>query len=176
MVAARDIKVGENIFKEAPLTFGPSENTKPICLGCYKSVSMTSPRCSACGFPMCSKDCPDIKFHKKFECAAFVKHNFKVNADLIDYESRTEPVYEAISAIRTFLVQKLNPEIWPLIWMQMSHLSQRNSSEFWKKGSINCTISNSIKFYYKTNFLFLLGNIEIIIFGYYILDASVMHK
>ena len=143
MVAARDIKVGEIIFKEAPLTFGPSETTKPMCLGCYKSVSMTSPRCNACGFPMCSKECQHIKFHKKFECAAFEKHKFKVNADLIDYESISEPAYGAISAIRTLLVQKLNPEIWPLIWMQMSHLSQRNNSDFWKKGTINYTHKHS---------------------------------
>ena len=40
MVASRDIKAGEPIFKEAPLTFGPSESTKPLCLGCYKPVSL----------------------------------------------------------------------------------------------------------------------------------------
>ena len=33
MVASRDIKAGEIVFKEAPLTFGPSETSKPICLG-----------------------------------------------------------------------------------------------------------------------------------------------
>ena len=33
MVASRDIKAGETVFKEAPLTFGPSESSKPICLG-----------------------------------------------------------------------------------------------------------------------------------------------
>ena len=41
MVAARDIKPGEIIFKEDPLTFGPSDNTPPICLGCYKKYIRT---------------------------------------------------------------------------------------------------------------------------------------
>jgi len=39
MVASRKIKSGEIIFKDRPLTFGPSEGTKPVCLGCYKCVT-----------------------------------------------------------------------------------------------------------------------------------------
>ena len=80
---------------------------------------------------MCSKECPNIKIHKTFECSAFQQNNFKVNADLFNYES-SEAIYSIISPIRTLLMKKLKPEIWPLIWMQMSHLSQRQESDFWK--------------------------------------------
>ena len=39
MVASRDIKAGEVIFQESPLTFGPSDgNNNPVCLGCYKKL------------------------------------------------------------------------------------------------------------------------------------------
>ena len=131
MVASRDIKAGEFIFKEAPLTYGPSETTKPICLGCYNSVTVKSPRCDKCGYPMCSAECSDKKVHKNFECQIFQQNNYKVNADFFKYDS-TEPAYSIISPIRTFLVQKLNPQLWPLIWMQMSHLTLRRKSDFWK--------------------------------------------
>ena len=36
MVASRDIRAGEVIFEEMPLTFGPSDNSRPVCLGCYQ--------------------------------------------------------------------------------------------------------------------------------------------
>ena len=36
MVASRDIRAGEVIFEELPLTFGPSDNSRPVCLGCYQ--------------------------------------------------------------------------------------------------------------------------------------------
>merc|ERR1719422_2743662 len=52
MVATREIKPGETIFTEKPLSFGPSENTKPVCIGCYSSnITKDSPRCKYCGFP-----------------------------------------------------------------------------------------------------------------------------
>ena len=80
---------------------------------------------------MCSKECANNKIHKNFECNAFRQNNFKVNADLFNYES-SEVIYSIISPIRTLLTKKLRPELWPLIWMQMSHLSQRQESDFWK--------------------------------------------
>lgn len=72
MVAAKNIKAGEIIFKEAPLTFGPSEITKPLCLACYKPVTIESPTCELCGFPMCSKECCKAPIHKENECEALV--------------------------------------------------------------------------------------------------------
>ena len=42
MVAARNIKAGEIVLKEMPLTFGPSENTKPLCLSTFQPVTAKS--------------------------------------------------------------------------------------------------------------------------------------
>ena len=79
MVATRDIKPGEVIFTEAPLSFGPSENTKPICLGCYNPIiSRNSPCCKRCGFPVCSDQCSQIPEHRDFECSALFNNNYKV--------------------------------------------------------------------------------------------------
>ena len=40
MVASRDIRAGEVIFEELPLTFGPSDNSRPVCLGCYQVLHL----------------------------------------------------------------------------------------------------------------------------------------
>lgn len=64
MVASRNISAGETIFVEAPLTFGPSEETKPVCLGCYERVESAKVVCRRCGFPMCSKACAEVEEHK----------------------------------------------------------------------------------------------------------------
>ncbi len=132
LVAARNIQAGEIIFKEAPLTFGPLEITKPICLGCYTRVTLQSPSCDGCGFPMCSNECANSKTHKDLECAAFSQNGYKVNAATFNYEEE-ELTYSVISPIRTLMLKKLNPDSWNLAWMQMSHLAKRKEFDFWKQ-------------------------------------------
>lgn len=127
MVASREIKAGEVIFKELPLTFGPSEMTRPVCLGCYKEVDIRTPTCDKCGFPMC---CDKIKVHQEFECSTFGKNNYKVNASTFNF-GEDEPAYSVISPLRTFILQSKNPELFNLVWMQMSHLAKRRESQFW---------------------------------------------
>ena len=80
MVATRDIKPGEVIFTEKPLSFGPSENTKPVCIGCYSpTITIDSPRCKRCGFPVCSEKCSQIPEHRDYECSVLQKNNYKVS-------------------------------------------------------------------------------------------------
>lgn len=38
MVASRDLKAGDVIFKDDALVVGPKTITEPVCLGCYKRV------------------------------------------------------------------------------------------------------------------------------------------
>ena len=127
MVAARNIKAGEIVLKEMPLTFGPSENTKPLCLSTFQPVNAQSPTCPICGFPLLSPS----KIHTEFECEAFQKHGYKVNASTLNYEGE-EPIYSVISPIRTLKMREKRPELWNLVWMQMSHLSKRKESNYWK--------------------------------------------
>ena len=84
MVATRDIKPGEVIFVEEPLSYGPSENTKPVCIGCYSpKISQNSPCCKRCGFPVCSESCSEIPEHRDYECSVLFKNNYKVKHQLI---------------------------------------------------------------------------------------------
>ena len=130
MVAARKIKAGEIILQELPLTFGPSEITKPLCLGTYQPVTAQTPTCEYCGFPLISTS----KIHQEFECQAFQDHGYKVNASTFNFEGE-EPVYSVISPIRTLKLREKNPALWNLVWMQMSHLKKRQESKFWKAKS-----------------------------------------
>ena len=54
VVATRDIKAGEVIFEEQPVTAGPKQFTPPVCLGCFDPVD-GSFVCPRCGWPMCSQ-------------------------------------------------------------------------------------------------------------------------
>ncbi len=87
MVASRDIKAGEVIFEEAPLTFGPSENSRPVCLGCYTTLRKLNYFCSKCGFPMCEKRCQEIREHKDFECKVFQEKLYKADKKKFRYLS-----------------------------------------------------------------------------------------
>ena len=131
VVAARNIKAGEVVMKEAPLSYGPNDITKPICLGCCAPVTIKSPTCDICGFPMCSKECTNSKVHKEFECEALKKHGYKVDASTFNFGG-VELTYAIISPIRTFMLREKHPDLWNLTWMQMSHLDKRKKLNFWK--------------------------------------------
>ncbi len=65
VVAARDIKAGEVIIEEQPVTVGPKQFTVPVCLGCYRDLfEEDSVWCSKCGWPLCSSDCQEAPIHK----------------------------------------------------------------------------------------------------------------
>ena len=109
------------------ILFGPSENTKPLCLSCYQPVNIQTPTCKLCGFPLCCES----KIHTEFECESFQKHGYKVNASTFNFDSE-EITYAVISPIRTLKLREKNPKLWNLVWMQMSHLTKRQESKFWK--------------------------------------------
>ena len=68
LVAGRDIVDGDTILEEYPLVAGPLyTRSRPVCLGCLKLVGPDSPRCSSCGFPLCSRACETSKLHRA-EC------------------------------------------------------------------------------------------------------------
>lgn len=59
VVAARDIPAGTVIMDDHPVAYGPKQNTRPICLGCYKLVN-GSYRCTKCQLPLCGKACQEV--------------------------------------------------------------------------------------------------------------------
>ena len=67
VVATRDIKAGEVIMEEPPITIGPKQYTAPVCLGCYVPVDAKN-RCDRCQWPLCSPACGQMTIHR-LECA-----------------------------------------------------------------------------------------------------------
>ncbi len=82
MVASRDIRPGEVIFKESPITFGPMDTSRPVCLGCYQTVTKFSPKCNGCHFPCCSDSCSQNDQVRKFD-------ETKTKNHLNDYSCKT---------------------------------------------------------------------------------------
>merc|ERR1719234_882261 len=76
MVAVRDIKPGELIMEERPLTFGPIAS--PVCLGCHKTLQQKKILCALCGWPMCSEKCSQRSPHVDLECDLFSKIGWRV--------------------------------------------------------------------------------------------------
>ena len=59
LVATKDVEEGELILNESPMVVGPRQLTKPVCLGCHKELTPSSPGtpCLRCQWPMCSPAC-----------------------------------------------------------------------------------------------------------------------
>ena len=104
MVAARAIKPGEIILTEHPLTFGPMDTSRPICLGCYNPVTDQSPRCRSCNYPMCSEACSEAKEHKDYECKFFAEKGFKADPSKFNFDEE-ELSYAIVSPVRYFNLQ-----------------------------------------------------------------------
>jgi hypothetical protein len=76
VVATRDIKAGEIIIEEQPVTAGPKQFTPAVCLGCFDPVD-GSYVCSGCGWPMCGSECEKRSKLHGVECAVLAKCKFK---------------------------------------------------------------------------------------------------
>merc|ERR1712083_170739 len=85
MVAARDIKAGEVIMEDIPLTYGPVVFTgnlvgcRPVCLSCSHWVT-GSYLCDGCNWPMCGESCARAPIHKIQECSVFQENHFLLDA------------------------------------------------------------------------------------------------
>jgi hypothetical protein len=59
MVATRNLKAGELIFREKALVCGPKEGSIPLCLTCYSPLGQYV-RCTECNIPFCSARCENV--------------------------------------------------------------------------------------------------------------------
>jgi len=134
MVAVRDIKAGEVIMEDVPLTFGPvcSNGTAPVCLGCYKTLQREQQvLCASCGWPMCSAACSQRNPHQQLECSLFSKLSWRVDAAKFDYSGEPEPTYSCISPIRALMLREKDPQRWQMVWSLMSHKEARQKMSYW---------------------------------------------
>jgi len=131
MVALRDIKAGETIMEDVPLTYGPlcSSGIKPMCLGCYRAVD-GSITCEICGWPMCSIKCSNRPQHRDQECQLFKDKGFRLDASKLNYKE-PEPAYSCVSPLRALLLKHSDPDRWSMIWSLMSHNEARRKEDYW---------------------------------------------
>jgi MYND finger len=111
MVAARDLKAGEVLFREFAVVHGPKMLSHPICLGCHKTLTPSTSkatfyRCSRCAWPLCSKACESLEPHVD-ECQLMSAKHYKcpIKGNCVNVHS--EAIYCLIFPLR-FLLLKLN--------------------------------------------------------------------
>lgn len=80
VVATRDLKAGEVIIEEPPVTVGPKQFTPVVCLGCSIPIEIVRV-CSGCGWPMCSEECAKNSALHQLECKHLANCKFKPKPD-----------------------------------------------------------------------------------------------
>ena len=94
LIAQCDFEPGDVILMLPSLVAGPGRDKAPVCLGCLKAngqvkyipnpesffgfdtQTVTLSECSACSWPICSKECQESESHKT-ECHVLSKSGFK---------------------------------------------------------------------------------------------------
>lgn len=129
--ATRDIKIGEQILKEAPLILGPKVASAPLCLGCHRNLLAPEKRkgnyykCSSCSWPLCGKECEDSPYHKA-ECELMSRSNFQSKINYVPGEAdRKESAYCVIMLLRCMQLKTKDPESFAKLYTLEDHLKER---------------------------------------------------
>lgn len=113
MIAARDLKAGEVLFREFPVAAGPKMTSAAICLGCHKYISLKNNKsefykCSKCSWPMCGKECEDLAPHVE-ECRLMAAKKYKCPIKN-GGAGVQEAAYCVILPMRVLLLRKNDPK------------------------------------------------------------------
>nr|XP_013189669.1 unnamed protein product [Amyelois transitella] len=126
LVAARDLAPGDLVLTERPLVFGPkgmlNQDAMP-CVGCYKQVStVVGERCSRCGWPVCSGNCPGLTDprHHGVECHILSSRPECALDNMGDYYR-----HDALLPLRCLLLQTVDQEKWKKLSNMQSHMECR---------------------------------------------------
>ncbi|KAH8370423.1 hypothetical protein KR093_003406, partial [Drosophila rubida] len=129
--ATRDIAMGEQIMREAPLVLGPKVASPPVCLGCHRNLLPPAERwgnfhkCSACSWPLCGKECEQSPHHRD-ECRLMAASNFqsKINYNPLEPEHK-ESAYCVIMLLRCMQLKQANPAAFAKLSALEDHLKER---------------------------------------------------
>ena len=115
MVAARDLKAGEVLFREFAVVHGPKMVSNPICLGCHgslydKSSSRGFYRCSHCSWPLCSENCENLDPHVE-ECKLMASKNYKCPIKTNCETMQSDAIYCLIFPLRFMLLKRNQPKM-----------------------------------------------------------------
>jgi hypothetical protein len=112
MIAARDLKAGEVLFREFAVVHGPKMKSHPICLGCHKTLKNDNfYRCSKCSWPVCGRKCESLDPHIE-ECRLMTSKNYKCPIAISGCNTmQTDAIYCLIFPLRFLLLKKNQPKV-----------------------------------------------------------------
>ncbi|KAF2367824.1 Zinc finger MYND-type [Trinorchestia longiramus] len=128
LVATRDFRAGDVIFKDDPLLVGPKQLTEPVCLGCYKRVD-GSYRCRQCSWPMCGPACEDAPAHQP-ECV--VGKIMGSPIEIADFND-VNHFYEVVTTLRGLALKKKSPKKYEELLSLESHFNDRKGTHIYNE-------------------------------------------
>merc|ERR1712203_768992 len=149
VVTTRKVTKGEVIFRDVPIVTGPSRESEPACVSCYRLIDLTCTRpevggcsasgvplgvtppppeqgpvphvlCPRCGWPLCSSTCANSDNHKA-ECHYLFQSGCRINA--VD----SDALYDVVTVLRCLYLRDSNPQAWAdLLTLQESNPKELN--------------------------------------------------
>ncbi|KYB26114.1 SET domain-containing protein SmydA-8 [Tribolium castaneum] len=149
LVATRALKPGEVVIQEAPLIWGPSYNSIPVCLGCGKAVDETCSRpCQKCGWPVCSDLCEKSPSHIP-ECRYTSQRGEKITVKIFGVP---HPIYKCITVLRCLYQKQFLPKNWKKLETLQNHLEEHKSTTNYESDRV--TIAEFIRRFFKLSATF----------------------
>merc|ERR1712106_1014623 len=131
LIATKDMEEGELILNESPMVVGPRQLTKPVCLGCHKEITSTTPfiKCIRCNWPVCSERCQDSPQHDA-ECRATKAAGSRIKVEHFD---QINMMYACITILRALALVDGPRKIWEDYTKFDSHLQERIKTPVYNK-------------------------------------------
>ena len=121
MVAARDIRAGETIFRETePLVIGPGHEGPPLCLVCLAPCD-GGVTCDGCGYPVCDQQC-GAEHQVTRECGLLARAPAPV---FPEPGSVSEAAYHPILPLRLLLTMREDAAKARMAELFMDHMEDR---------------------------------------------------
>jgi len=118
-------------LNESPMVVGPRQLTKPVCLGCHKEITPTTPwkPCVRCHWPVCSPACQDSPAHDA-ECRATKAAGSRVK---VEHFGQINMMYACITVLRALGLKEGPRKIWEDYTKFDSHLEERMKTPVYNK-------------------------------------------
>jgi len=145
VVTNRPVAKGELIFRDVPIVTGPSRESEPACVSCYRLIDLATARpehhgcsaagvplgvtppppelvapvphvpCPRCAWPLCSSACAAAPLHAA-ECHYLFQSGTRINA------ADSDALYDVVTVLRCLYLRDTNPEAWAaLLTLQESN-------------------------------------------------------
>ena len=125
LVVTRSVRKGEVVFQDSPLVTGPSRESEPCCVSCYRPLDLTTAvtaedaeedemessgpvphiLCPRCGWPLCSLQCSASQRHQP-ECQLVSRAALQISPE------DTDSLYDVITVIRCLHLKKTDSKAW----------------------------------------------------------------